>query len=158
MSLARRADLPLIREGRCELRRRLGGVGGERSGALDQHDTTYALRKGRRHQRRDAGAHRVTDERKFGPTEGVGRSRHLGHPINEMVRASGWPAVRPAVSGEIERHQVQPGKQRRQTVEARRVVEPAVEREHRLTILRSPLAGGETKMRKLEIDVATAHR
>jgi hypothetical protein len=70
-----------------------------------------------------------------------------------------WRAVlRPAVTRQVEGHHVELWKERGETVEARRVVEPTVEGKHRPAIDRTPLAGGEAKVRNLEVDLATAHR
>jgi hypothetical protein len=100
----------------------------------------------------------VTEEREPIPSQRVGCGGDLRHPIDEVVIGTRWAVLRPPVTRQIEGHHAKPRQQRRQAVEAGRVVEPAVESDHSRTTLGTPLSGGETEMRNLEENLATAQR
>ncbi len=92
------------------------------------------------------------------PPQGIGGARNFRHPVDEVVIGGGGPVFRPAVAGQIEGHDVEPVEQRRESGKARRVIEPAVQRDDRPAVGRAPLEGRQPQKRQLEDELATAQR
>ena len=154
----RRNGLALVVERRDQLPGRVLGRRRQRPGALQQDHAADPVGKDRRHQRCDAGAHGVPDQREARPAEGVRSGGDLGHPVDEVVHRRGRSVLGAAVARQVEGHQLELGQQRPQALEARRVVEPAMHGERRLTVLGPPRAGREPEVRQLDLQLAAAHR
>ena len=112
----------------------------------------------RRHEGGDSGAHGVTQQRESLPTDGVGDLEHDRHPVHEMVGAHGGQPVGTTVPWEIEGYQVEILEHRRQPCKAGSVVQPAVQREHRLRVFRSPLDRRHSVPGKVELPLSSGHR
>ncbi len=126
-----------------ELRGRIGGVADERHAALQQRELRDALGKRTREQHCDRGAARVAEQIEGLPTELIGDVEHVRDVLPEVVRGVRRAPAAETMTGEIERHELGSVEPRREQLEARGVIEPAVQREHGPACRAAPNLGRE---------------
>ncbi|MNI57822.1 hypothetical protein D3C73_1129080 [compost metagenome] len=89
----------------------------------------------------DAGTHRMAHQGEPVPAQRVGDIEHMGDRRRRGVHRTSGQMCAVAVSGQVDRHQIQLWQMRRQRYEAGRVVEPAVQGQHARSVARTAQAG-----------------
>ncbi|MNY14865.1 hypothetical protein D3C86_1480540 [compost metagenome] len=150
LALAGQGQLGLERL--AQLLRRLLRLVGQRQQAVDQRQTLDALGQCRCQQHRDTRAQGMAEQGKALPAELLGHQQRIQRIVPQRVAGAGGTVSRMAVSGQVEGDDAQAVELRRETGKAHGVVQPAVQGQHRLTVLGTVEVRRQLDVRQIQAD------
>ena len=126
-----------------QLRHGLILLGGGWPQTLDQQQSLNTLGRGGGKNARDTRAHRMSEQAEFLPAQFVDDFEHIADMIDMVIPVAGRAMIRAPVAGKIQRNDIILGQQRREAGETRRVIEPAMQGQHRRICRITPGLGRE---------------